>query len=112
MTQEWASSVKIIDAPCLSLDRLLELRAFVDSVLASQEGEEAPGEGGADGDASYVSATGFVRASAAADGARPGRGRTKLVDQLRALLTEAMATPEVVAGANDRWEAGDDEDHA
>jgi hypothetical protein len=38
--------------------------------------------------------------------------RTKLVDQLRALLIEAMATPEVAAGANDRWEAGDDEDHA
>jgi len=38
--------------------------------------------------------------------------RTKLVDQLRALLMEAMATPEVTAAANDRWEAGDDEDHA
>jgi hypothetical protein len=33
MTQEWASSVQIIDAPCLSLGRLLELRAFIDSVL-------------------------------------------------------------------------------
>jgi hypothetical protein len=37
--------------------------------------------------------------------------RTKLVDQLRALLIEALAPPEVAAGANDRWEAGDDEDH-
>lgn len=38
--------------------------------------------------------------------------RTKLVDQLRALLIEAMATPEAAAGVHDRWEAGDDEDHA
>jgi len=38
--------------------------------------------------------------------------RTKLVAQLRALLMEVVATPEVAAGVNDRWEAGDDEDHA
>jgi hypothetical protein len=38
--------------------------------------------------------------------------RTKLLDQLRVLLMEAMATPEATASARDRWEAGDDEDHA
>ena len=38
--------------------------------------------------------------------------RTKLVDQLRVRLMEAMATPHAVAGVQDRWEAGDDEDHA
>ena len=38
--------------------------------------------------------------------------RTKLVDQLRVLLMEAMAIPEPAAGVQDRWEAGDDEDHA
>jgi len=37
--------------------------------------------------------------------------RTKLVDQLRALLMEAMATPEAANCVHDRWEAGDDEDH-
>jgi hypothetical protein len=37
--------------------------------------------------------------------------RTSLVDQLRVLLMEAMATPEAVTGAQDRWEGGDDEDH-
>jgi len=36
--------------------------------------------------------------------------RTKLVDQLRVLLMEAMAISE--AGTQDRLEAGDDEDHA
>jgi hypothetical protein len=38
--------------------------------------------------------------------------RTKLVDQLRVLLMEAMTTPEAAAGAQDRLEARDDEDHA
>ena len=36
--------------------------------------------------------------------------RTNLVDQLRVLLIEAMATQEAGAGAKDR-EAGDDEDN-
>jgi len=38
--------------------------------------------------------------------------RMKLVDQVRVLLTEALATPEDLASALDRSEAHDDEDHA
>ena len=38
--------------------------------------------------------------------------RTKLVDQLRVLLMQAMATPQASADAQERWEASDDEDHA
>ena len=38
--------------------------------------------------------------------------RTKLVDQLRVLLMEAMAISEAAAGTQDLLEAGDDEDHA
>jgi len=38
--------------------------------------------------------------------------RTKLIDQLRVLLMEAMATPQAVGGTQGQWEAGDDEDHA
>src|ERR1700719_963528 len=72
MTHEEASAAKIVDAPCLCLGQLLELRAFVDSVLASVAGEEAPVEGGVDDDASDIPATGFVRDAAAADRARPG----------------------------------------
>ncbi len=37
--------------------------------------------------------------------------RTKLINQLRALLMEAMATPHAAGGTQDQW-AGDDEDHA
>ena len=111
MTLTAAASVSVIDRPCLSLARLLELRAFVDSVLASCSGEAIPEQGGVDDEASNVSAAGFVRASAAADRARPGAA-TKLVEQLRALLMEAMAAPAADSAAARRPEAGDDEDHA
>jgi hypothetical protein len=37
--------------------------------------------------------------------------RTSLVDQLTVLLLEAMATPEGITDAQDRWEAGNDENH-
>ena len=72
MTLAAAASVSIVDTPCLSLARLLELRAFVDSVLASCSVEAIPEQGGVDGKASDVPAAGSVRASAAADRARPG----------------------------------------
>jgi len=71
MTLTAAASVSIVDTPCLSLARLFELRAFVDSVLASCSGEAIPEQGGVDDEASDVPAAGFVRASAAADRARP-----------------------------------------
>ena len=57
MTEAEASSVKIIDAPCLSLARLFELRVFVDSVLASHAGRAIPDEGGVDGNSSDIPAT-------------------------------------------------------
>ena len=41
MADPEAASVKIVDAPCLSIARLLDLRAFMDS-LACDLGEEIP----------------------------------------------------------------------
>jgi hypothetical protein len=38
--------------------------------------------------------------------------RTRLVEQLRVLLMEAMAAPAAESAATHRSEAGDDEDHA
>lgn len=38
--------------------------------------------------------------------------RTKLIDQVRVLLMEAMATSHASGGTQDQWRAGDDEDHA
>jgi Family of unknown function (DUF5372) len=35
-----AASVKIVDVPCISIARLLDLRAFLDSGLASRRGEQ------------------------------------------------------------------------
>jgi hypothetical protein len=40
-----AASVKIVEAPRLSIARLLDMRAFMDSVLACDPGKEIPGRG-------------------------------------------------------------------
>jgi hypothetical protein len=46
MVDPEAASVKIIEVPRLSVARLLDLRAFLDSVLlACGLGKEVPGEG-------------------------------------------------------------------
>ena len=42
MTQEWASSVKIVVEPCLSVGRLFELRAFVDFGFSLSRGGRGP----------------------------------------------------------------------
>jgi len=74
MTQAEAASVKIVDIPCLSLTSILELRALIDSVLASsQAGEMPPDHGGLDRDASDLSTTRFIRGAAASDDAHSGR---------------------------------------
>jgi hypothetical protein len=68
MTQAEAGSVKIVDIPCLSLASILELRALIDSVLASQAGEMSPDHGGLERDASDLSTTGSIRGATAAHG--------------------------------------------
>jgi hypothetical protein len=55
-----AASVKIVDVPCISIARLLDLRAFLDSGLAFGPGERIP-EGGFDGEPRDSSARRFVR---------------------------------------------------
>ena len=78
MADPEAASVKIVDAPCLSIARLLDLRAFLDSGLACDLGEEIPEEG-ADGEAWHEHTAGSVRGAAAkhearGDGAGEGAG--------------------------------------
>ncbi len=110
MTEAQASSVKIIDAPCLSVARLFKLRALVDSVLASQAGKRPPLK-----EALMAMRRMFPQPEwfeAQPRMALALAERTKLVEQLRVLLTEAMTPPEAAAGAQDRLEARDDEDHA
>ena len=68
-----AASIKIVDVPCQSLARLVELRAFLDSGLGSGPGRDGP-EGGGNGEASEQRATGSVRGAAA--GRATGAGRT------------------------------------
>jgi hypothetical protein len=73
MTQAEAGSVKIVDIPCLSLASILELRALIDSVLASQAGEMSPDHGGLERDASDLSTTESIRGATAAHGTHSGR---------------------------------------
>jgi hypothetical protein len=71
MVDREAASIKIVGLPCLPVARLLELRAFFDSGLASDVGEQIPEGGGVDGEALGEIAAGFVREEAAtSDGAR------------------------------------------
>lgn len=72
MTQAEARSVKIVDIPCLSLKSILELRALIDSVLASQTGEMPPDHGGLDRDASDLSTTRSIRGATASYDTRSG----------------------------------------
>ena len=46
MSEETARSTAITGTPCLSIDRLVELRVRLDALLASSDGESAPHEGG------------------------------------------------------------------
>jgi hypothetical protein len=55
-----ASSVKIVDVPCISIARLLNLRAFLESGLAFGPNEHIP-KGGFDDERRDSSARGFVR---------------------------------------------------
>jgi hypothetical protein len=46
MSEETARSAAITGTPCLSIDRLVELRVRPDALLVSSDGESAPHEGG------------------------------------------------------------------
>jgi hypothetical protein len=72
MLDPQAASVKIVDVPRLSVNRLVDLRTFLDSVLACDLGKEIPG-GGADGEALVERATGSVREATAKHEVRGGR---------------------------------------
>lgn len=60
MVDREGASVKIVDIPCISIARLLDLRAFIDSGLAFHSGEQIP-KGGFDGESVDKNAAGFVR---------------------------------------------------
>ena len=104
MADPEAASVKIVDAPCLSIARLLDLRAFLDSGLACDLREEFPSKALM---AKHRTSTqqDSVRGAAAkhearGDGAGEGAG----------------AAPSASNGGGgdlaDVSEAGDDQDHA
>jgi len=63
MVDPAAASLKIVDVPCLSVAGLLDLRAFLDSVLACGCGKEIA-EGDADGKSGNEDTTRSVRGAA------------------------------------------------
>ena len=104
MVDPSAAAVKIVDVPRLSVARLLDLRAFLDSGVACGLGETVP-EGGIDEEASHAGATGPFREAARGQGLGAAQ-RVKALEQLQLLLIEAMVILGVPA------EAGDDQDAA
>ena len=79
MIDPQAAPIKIVDVPCLSIPRLLELRAFLDSGLGSAPGREAP-QGGTNGEALDQRAAGSGRGAAAG----PAIGASRASEGLRA----------------------------
>jgi hypothetical protein len=71
MVDPEAALVKIVDVPRLSVVKLIELRAFLDSSLICGL-EEKISEGGADGEVRDEYATGSVRGTAAGNEACSG----------------------------------------
>ena len=98
-----AASISIIDVPRLSLACLVELRAFLDLGLASAVGTISPREAPMAKHGTSTQTDLFETRSG--DMALAPAERTKALQQLQTLLTEAMATWGV------RPEAGDDQDH-
>ena len=97
------ASVKIVEVPRLSIARLLDLRAFLDFVLACGLGNEILGEKLM---TKHWSGAQWDLFEEPPQSIRLGNiERAKAVEQLRVLLAEAMA------GLDGRQETGDDEDH-
>ena len=84
-SEETARSTAITGTPCLSIDRLVELRVQLEALLASSDGELAPHQGG-------------DHAITTEPAARPVRGRSKDVGH--------SEHPEASACQRDRTHAG------
>jgi hypothetical protein len=112
MSEETARSTAITSSPCLSIDRLVELRVRLDALLASSDGESAPDEGG-DHATTTESAARPVR-SRSKDVDIPNSQKTLLVSLIERMLVEALADDGVATyEASDKTrEAADEQDHA
>src|SRR5262249_14249979 len=84
MVDREAASVKIVDTPCISIARLLDLLALLDSSLAFHSGERIA-NGGCDGESFDKSTEGLVQRATAEPEAWSGGARESARADLIAL---------------------------
>ena len=105
MTELESASAKIVADPFLPVDRLLELRTFLDVLVASRWEESPPVDGGAHvQDDAKKAAAGSVRGGASRASASGGAKRGRKV-AVASAIAKAPAAP-----AQAGQEAGHDED--
>jgi hypothetical protein len=111
MSEETARSTAITGSPCLSVDRLVELRVRQDALLASSDGESTPHEGGDHAITTELAAR-PVR-SRSKDVGHSGHAEASTVSAIERMLVEALADDDVAThAANDKaTEVADEQDH-
>ena len=110
MTEEIAGSATLTTCPQLSLDRLVELRARLDALVASSRGESAPREGG-DLALGAQPTERSIRGGAGVDGVS-GPLRHELIHLIERLLAEAVSRVEVQSEGHETKEPAHEQDHA
>ena len=108
MVEPEAAQIRLTDTPRISISRLLDLRAFLDSALTSASGDfplmEVP----------IMKRSDPAQRDLFAPSPQPmvPTVRAKTLEQLQVLLLEAIATPTSTRSATSDREAQDDEDFA
>lgn len=113
MSEDIARSATLTASPRLAVERLVELRARIDVLIASQGGAWPPREGG-DHATKTPLATGPVRGGSP-DAEIPASQRSTLVRLIEGLLVEALADGaniETGTPTTETREAADEQDHA
>ena len=93
MGEERVRNTAITSLPCLSVDRLVELRIRLDTILASPGGESAPREGG--DHATTTKPAGRLVQSRSKDVGDHNRAEPLVVGLIERMLVEALADDRV-----------------
>ena len=109
MTGQDARFTRIIACPRLPVNRVIELRALVDRLMASSSGEWIP-NGGQDHEEIEDTATKSIRANATSQQSVGAAAREGVL--LKSLLMEALCDHVVEIEIPARKGAGHDQDHS
>ena len=112
MSEETVRSTAITGSPCLSVDRLVELRVRLDALLASSDGESAPHEGGDQRPRPNWQRDLFEVDQKMSD--IPNTQKPLLAGLIERMLVEALTNDGVAtqAASDKAREATDEQDHA